>query len=189
MAKKVAPVNRWTIEETAFRSILTDHVGRRPRLQVQDLYKLIYQAVRGSEHAVHDPTEVRRQLETELRNMAAGPEEPEVEVLSAEGEIVRVNLRPYLAGGGDVDSLAEAFITTAQRYRQEEGRLRRYWEYAERMSRAGTLPLPPEELEGFYAAMERAGFPAVHHSDEYRAAYRPAYRVVAWAFLCRTTHE
>jgi hypothetical protein len=31
--------------------------------------------------------------------------------------------------------------------------------------------------------MEKQGFPAAHHSEQYEAAYRPAYRVIHRAYL------
>lgn len=35
----------------------------------------------------------------------------------------------------------------------------------------------------FQAAMAAQAFPAVHHSERYRQAYRPAYRVIVRGFL------
>ena len=52
-------------EETAFRRILSDQVVRYPWLEVQDLYKLIYQAGMGSEHACQDIVAARTANEFE----------------------------------------------------------------------------------------------------------------------------
>ena len=46
-------------EEDTCRQILAAHVKRYPRLEIQDLYKLVYQGALGSEHAVSDPAQTR----------------------------------------------------------------------------------------------------------------------------------
>jgi len=170
-------------EEATFRQILASQMERYPRLQVQDLYKLVLQAAMGSEHAVRDEAAARQWLESELSRLGDGPEEPEVESISPDGAIVRVHLRPYTAKGGDPHRLLAAFLETAREYKGEEARLQQYWLWAEEMCRSGQLPFREEDLRRFFADMEAQGYPAVHHSKQYRDAYRPAYRVVARAFL------
>jgi hypothetical protein len=172
-------------EEAAFRRLLTAQVSRYPRLEIQDLYKLIFQASFGSEHAVGDFEAARRRLMCELHELPSGPEEPTADPISPDGRIVRVNLRPYLANGGDPAALLEAFVRTGREYRGAGATLRRYWRYAERMATAGPLAFAPEALRGFFAEIQAAGFPAVHHSPAYTTAYRPAYRVVLYELLCR----
>jgi len=170
-------------QETAFRQILAQHAARYPRFQVQDLYKLVYQGALGSEHAVADASQARAWLEREVDGLADGPEEPVIEPISADGQVVRVNLRPYVAKGGDLEALLEGFIRTAREYKGTMALLKRYWSYAGRMAQSGALGLPVNELKCFFDEMRARGFPTVHHSQEYRSAYRPAYRVVAREFL------
>jgi hypothetical protein len=178
------PTTTLPSEEAAFRRLLTAQALRYPRLEIQDLYKLIFQAAFGSEHAVGDFEVVRGRLMRELRALTPDPEEPMAEPVSPDGRIVRINLRPYLANGGDPAALFEAFVRTGREYRGAGATLQRYWCYAERMATAGLLTFAPEALRGFFAKMQAAGFPAVHHSPAYTTAYRPAYRVVLYELLC-----
>jgi hypothetical protein len=173
----------FTPDEASFRRLLTTQLARYPQLEVQDLYKLIFQASFGSEHAVADAVVAHRRLERELHELADGPEEPIVDPISPDGRIVRINLRPYLAARGDVAGLLEAFVRTARDYRGTEATLHRYWRYAEHMAAASLLPFACEMLQGSFAAMQIKGFPAVHHSDMYAKTYRPAYRVIVRGFL------
>ena len=53
------------------------------------------------------------------------------------------------------------------------------------MAATGRLPFPEADARYVRDQVEAMSFPAVHHSDAFRAAYRPAYRVVACAFLPR----
>ncbi len=167
----------------AFRATLSDHLFRYPRLEVQDLYKLIYQAAMGSEHACQDIVAAHTWLEHELNGLSEGPEEPVVDPLSPDGRIVRVNLRPYRAAGGDQSGLLAAFIRTANEYQGTLTRLRQYWSYAERMARAKELPFSPNCLREVFAKLEAEGFPPVNHSEAYETAYHPAYRVIVREFL------
>lgn len=173
-------------EEASFRRILAEQVARYPRLEPQDLHKLIYQAAMGSEHAVSDNDMARTWLEHELEALADGPVEPVVETISPDGRLVRINLRPYLAAKDDRSALITAIVRTANEYKGTEARLKRYWSYAERMATDGELPFNCSALERFFAQMQEQGFPAVHHSTTYASAYHPAYRVIVYQFLGRS---
>jgi hypothetical protein len=179
------PTTALTPEEAAFRCILSNQIQRYPCLAIQDLYKLIFQASFGSEHAVVDRAAAGRWLERELRELAPGPEEPSIDPISADGRVVRINLRPYLMAQGNLAALLDAFVQTAREYRGTEAALHRYWHDAEYMAAAGLLPFAREALQGFFAQMQAADFPAVHHSPAYTTAYHPAYRVVLSEFLDR----
>ncbi len=137
----------------------------------------------GSEHAVQDVETAGSWLERELSDLDNGPEEPVMDKISPDGRIVRVNLRPYIASGGDHLALLNAFIRTANKYQGAWALLRRFWSFLDRMAASGELPFAWDELEGFFAKMEAKRFPAMHHSKAYQAAYHPAYRVIVHDFL------
>ena len=170
-------------EEMAFWRILVNQANRYPRLEARDLYKLAHQAALGSEHALTDVAGVRRWLEMELAEMGLGPAEPLLDPISADGGIVRLHLRPFVAEGGDPSALLDAFVRTAQEFHGSVETLRRYLRYAVKIDLGGNLPFTVEAMVHFFAHMETLGFPAAHHSDQYERAYRPAYRVVHRAYL------
>ena len=170
-------------EEIAFWRILAAQVSRYPQLEPCDLYKLAHQAALGSEHALTDRTGVNRWLERELAEMGTGPAEPLLDPISADGQIVRIYLRPYLAAGYDPSSLIDAFIRTAQEFHGSVETLRRYLRYAVKIDLGGDLPFTLHAVLAFFARMESLGFPAVHHSKRYELNYHPAYRVVHLAYL------
>jgi hypothetical protein len=172
-----------TEEEIAFWRILADQVRRYPRLEVRDLYKLAHQAALGSEHALTDQASVHRWLERELAEMGPGPADPLVDPISADGQIARLHLRPFLAAGGDPGILLTAFVRTAHEFHGSLETLRRYLRYAVKIDLGGDLPFTVEAMLKFFAYMESQGFPAVHHSEQYELAYRPAYRVIQRAYL------
>lgn len=174
--------DEYEVEET-FRRIIEDQCRRYPRLQLVDLYKLLYQASVGSEHAVSNEEAVRTWLERELATMGPGPSEPLVDPISPSGEIVRVHLRPYVEAGRDSEELLEAFLRTAREVQGSTDLLQQLGDVAVDMARMDLLPPELGSIGELLQRMERDGFPAAHHSSTFRRLYRPAYRVVACRFL------
>lgn len=157
----------------SFEKIFQSHARRYPSWQVQDVYKLVHQAALGPAHMVTNAETARAWLMRELAEMGEGPAEPVIDPISADGDIVRVHLRPYLAGGGDPETVLAAFLETANEY---HGELDTLEAYLGQVARNGAFPIPP--MEAFFREMKGRGFPAVHHSDVYKDLYRPAYRVI-----------
>ena len=171
------------VVQTDFQVIITHHVTRYPAVRLEDVYKLAHQAALGSEHAVLDRSAARRWLEQELAHLGEGPAEPLLDPISPDACILRVHLRPFVASGGDVAQLLEAFVRTAGEYRGSTTQLQAYWTSVEEMTTVGRLPFLHADAQDYWRQMEALGYPAAHHSTIYRATYRPAYRVVAYEFL------
>lgn len=158
-------------------TIINFHLSRYPAMQIQDLYKLIYQAAMGSEHAITDLEAVRIWFARELTELNDGPAEPLIDPISANGDIVRVHLRPFVASGHDPDLLLKAFIRTAHEYHGEIRMLEQYWQAA-----VDVAIFPAAQMNEYIRSMKEKNYPAVHHSPAYKQHYRPAYRIVALAF-------
>ena len=168
-------------EEVAVRGLLARQLARFPAMEPRDVYKLLHQATMGSRHAGLDSAMAAQWLERELRELGSGPDEAAFDTISADGLMVRVNLRPYLTAGGDRAALLRAFVRTAREFRGSTADLGRQLGYLERMARDGQILLPASGLRRYFDRMRAAGYPAAEHSAAYVAAYRPAYRVVLGA--------
>lgn len=166
-----------------FRSVLLEHASRYPKLEPQDCYKLLFQAVLGAEHAVTDEAGARRWMENELAALGDGPAEPLVDPISPHGALVRVHLRPFVARGGDPAKLVRAFVRTAGKKFGTRDDLAAAWTQVVALAYEKKLPFSDEAARAFGEKMRVAGWPAVHHSKIFGAEYRPAYRVVAREFL------
>lgn len=166
------------------RAILVEHTARYPSMSEQDVYKLLHQAARGPAHAALDQAAARMWMEREIamlrakRALAPLPGEPLVEEIDPHGQLVRVNLRPFLAAGGSAVSLADAFVQTAAEFSHGTTRLAEYLAAAGNVIRSGLSRLDSETLGQFAAEKLASDYPAVHHSPEYESAHIPAYRVV-----------
>jgi hypothetical protein len=72
--------------------------------------------VYGPAHAVPSREEAKGYLEEELAALPSGSQgEPLLDALSDEPALVRLNLRPFVAAGGDRERLLDAFVASAAR--------------------------------------------------------------------------
>lgn len=166
-----------------FQPLLRDHARRYPRLEPQDCYKLLFQAVLGAEHAVTDEAAARRWMDSELASLGDGPAEPLVDPITSDGALVRVHLRPFVARDGDPAKFVRAFVATAQKRFGTRDDVAAAWAQAIALAAERKLPFTPEAARAFGEKMRAAGWPAVHHSKAFGAEYRPAYRAIAREFL------
>jgi hypothetical protein len=82
-----------------------------------------------------------------------------------------------------VDVLIDAFVQTAHAYPAAPDRLERFCGCLGDLATAGGIAFPRDEVERYFKSIASRGYPVVHHSEAYRAAYRPAYRVVGLDLL------
>ena len=153
------------------------------KMQEEDLYKFLHQAAMGSEHAVKDSIMAKNWMSREIAGLDLNIKNKLIDTLSASGNLVRVNLRPFLEEGNDPDKLVNAFIRTANSFNGSADTLKRYLSIARRMIKRNQLPLDLDKLNNLTAEMEPKNFPAIHHSKKYEETYKPAYRVVASEYL------
>jgi hypothetical protein len=170
-------------ETTSLRRIISAQVARHPRMEPQDLYKLLHQAAMGTTHAIEDTVTVRLWMERELTTMGDRPVDALVDTIAPDGSVVLVNLRPWVAAGRSTDSLLAAFVRTAGAIPQDTAKLGRFLAVADLMAGEGALPFGAPAWRDLVAGQRRNGFPAVHHSASYEIAYHPAYRVVQGALV------
>ena len=161
-----------------FALILLSQMPRYPKMQIQDVYKLIHQAAMGSEHAIRDPQEAESWLERELQEMRTSIPEPLIDPISPDGKIIRVHLRPYVDSGRDTKNLLNAFIRTSTDFCGNIKNLEEYWDCA-----VQTKIFPTRTMNKFIQTMKSNDYPAIHHSAGYKQLYHPAYRVIWGKFL------
>lgn len=159
--------------------LLDRHLARYPRMQLEDVYKLLHQAALGGGHAVGDEAAARRRLDDEIAALGDGPEEPARDPISPDGKLARIHLRTFLAAGGDPADLHRAFLASARGYPAAPDKLAKFCGCLGDLAGAGGLPFAQPDVVRYFADIARAGYPVVHHSQAYRDAYKPAYRVVA----------
>ena len=157
------------------REFILTHCARYPALRPGDLIKALHQSTFGCGHLVRDPSAAAEFIRTEAAGCVRGIS-PEVEAL--DGDFVRVHLWALAENKVTPEALAERFAASAAvecgSGEEIEERLGVLLELAEE----GKLPFPLEEAEEAVTIWRQRGYPACHHSEQFRAAYAPAYRVL-----------
>jgi hypothetical protein len=155
------------------------HLEEHPFAGAEDLYKFLHQAVFGPGHAIENREAAETWLRREIEDLGPPLEgEAACEALGGEPPLVRVNLRPFVAGGFDHEQLLEAFIVSAHRMRDDRRQMEVVMALAVKYVQcAGRGELAPE-LKTLSTELADKGYPSTHHSQAYVEAYRPAYRVV-----------
>lgn len=153
------------------RERLIAHCRAYPRLQIQDLFKYLFQSAFGCEHAVSS-------LETAVARIKAEPVSTLGEVEPLDGNYSRVPL-----GLLSPATLGHLFLLSAKTETDGAVRLTEKLAVAREMIAEGSLPFAIDAFDDAVAAWTAAGYPALHHSEAFRATYRPSYRVIANAFV------
>jgi len=164
-------------ESRDVEGLIRRHLERRPQMRAADIYKLLYQGVFGVGHLLGEGA--RHRLEAEAGNLCLDDqlEEPFIEKVSADGSMLRVNLRPYLRRGLPLNKLFSVMEASAH----EKGKVKDFlkaWSIFKDLVKSGKLSFDEEEIEELDRQLESGGCPPQHHSEAYRSVYIPSYRVV-----------
>jgi hypothetical protein len=152
------------------------HVERYPLMRVQDVYKMLYQGEFGIGHLLGDGRGARRYLLEEVATMDTTDRAEELlEPVSADGGMVRVNLRPFRRSGVAPDLLLQAMMATAAGAAGDTARFVATWRSF--VSSDASRPFDREELRLWDARVSAGDIRVAHHSPAYETAYHPAYRV------------
>lgn len=168
-------------------------VKKRPEMELQDLYKLLYQARFGIGHLISSREHAAAYLKQEIASVrsawdgtdrdTANLEEALIESCSVDSRMVRINLRPFVRQGLDQEELLDAMMETAAQTVPDSALLRRDWQEVGEMIRRAILLYKMEDYAELTRMLQERHFPAVHHSERYSRAYQPAYRVVLRAAI------
>lgn len=170
------------VDRERIEALLRENYERRPLMRATDFYKLLYQGAFGVAHIMGDAAWDWLSKEAGSVDINEHPGEPLVEDASADGSMVRVNLRPYLRRGLPLEDLFEAMENTALLEGSREEFLEA-WDALKGLAASGEIQVDPGELEALDEELRWGGPTPHHHSDAYREEYHPAYRIVGGEFL------
>ncbi len=154
--------------ESKTRTLLLEHYRKYPLLQAEDIFKYLFQSAFGCEHLVSDYAAALNYIKKERELLESLPTLDELD-----GDYTRVHISCL-----EPETLARLFCLSAKK---EDGlaSLERKLEVTKELVADGSLPLDGEEFAKKLAAWREKGYPALHHSDVFREAYHPAYRVIS----------
>ena len=155
------------------RAALLSHVESYPSLEIQDIFKFIFQSALGCEHMVSDRERVLSYIRYELSAMPKG--EPKIEPL--DGDYSRVHLSCVGEGITD-EQLADIFLMSSRREPNGKENIEKKLLVAREMIESGEMRFSVSDFDAAVNEWRTLGYPAIHHSVAFREAYHPAYRVI-----------
>lgn len=164
--------------DITFESCLLEQLSKHPAMQAQDLVKLCYHAACGADHLLRDLDGARAFFLAEYENTP--PAEGDLYEPVSEN-YARVNIAQWKQRGLKADWLFKLFCLSAVHDENSREKL---------LQNIGTVEcmlshthISRVEWDEYITDYVNQGLPAVHHSDVYRQAERPAYRLVKLPLL------
>ena len=155
-----------------FEQILAAQRERYPLMRPRDFGKLAYQSEFGAEHLVADEAQMKSRLEEEWDSVPVGAAYHPPEDIG--GGLCRFYLNDIEDKNIAVEVLVKLFILTAKERRGSGEGLE------EKLSALEKLPVPG--MKEWLSEYRSQGCPPVRHSEEYRQAYAPCYRLLKWEY-------
>lgn len=149
-------------------TLLYTHLDTHPKAEIRDAVKFLYQACFGGGHMIPDPNVSYVYL---CREAASLPKDRETPVIEDMGDYVRLDLSAlqrispktmnamFVASAKDAPQDKSKFIKLLEAFTESD-----YFDKEQKIT--------------YLRHYSASGYPAVHHSDAYRIAYSPAYRVI-----------
>ncbi len=159
------------------RRFLINHVERYPLAQPRDVYKLIFQGVYGVSHIITGKAKEYLWEEAGRIPLEDYPDRPLIEPVSPDGSMVRVNLRPFLRRNLSLDVLFRVMTASATMTGNNE-KFIELWKVFVNIVESGELTMEWELIKEIRDSIDKNGINPMHHTEPYRQAYYPAYRVV-----------
>lgn len=176
-----------------WKDILKEQSRLHPAMEPQDVCKLIYQAAFGAEHLLENRETARDFFQQEYERTEAA-EGPLCEQIYQ--NICRVNLGAWKWKNLPADWLFQMFAGSAALQKngrkdhreslQADSRKEKFRELAEAAGEAaaeGYFPFSADELAQYALEYGKQGLHPVHHSEGYRRAEKPGYRLADIRYL------
>ena len=149
-------------------------------MEPTDAVKLLYQHAFGCGHLIEDETRCAQRLEAE--QAATPPDDGAAAATPIGNGLCRLNLAARAVRALRPARIAAMMRLTAESLEGDGDRFEKSLALLCDLAARGETPFSREALEAYLTEYRKAGCPAVSHSPAYRAAYRPAYRVVSSDF-------
>lgn len=159
---------------------IKSQLEHHPSMQPQDIIKLCYQAAFGAEHLLLDKVRALTFFNEEYTNI-----EPHASNLYEQisDNIYRINLATWKAVGIPSEWLFEMFVNSLKPVDNGQDAFFKYLNAFEENCDSLQLAFSFDEWLEFKTNYLKDGIRAIHHSQTYRDAEKPAYRIVNARFI------
>jgi hypothetical protein len=154
------------------KEFLGYHLELRPRMQVEDVFKLLFQANYGNGHSISESAFAHLNEELSCLDYNSNGHDSLTEPVSIDTSLVRVNLRPFVLAGHSSRKLYELMETSGARQGSFDTLMAQWEDF---------MQLCPSCFSFDQADIACFKVPDTlpRHSALYHQLYAPAYRIVA----------
>lgn len=157
--------------------ILKEHSARYPLMRPCDAVKLIYQNEFGGGHLINDKTGARLYLQHEYALIEQSASAPLYENIG--NGLARLQLAAFDANRMSLEAAFEWFYaSSACVHGNIDSFMDKLKVLTDLAQKDGMFSFTAHELKEYLKDYSSRGYPMVSHSAQYRAAYKPAYRVI-----------
>lgn len=158
--------------------IIKHHQQTKQHFSIQDAYKLLYQCNFGVSHILENKEHAKQFLVKEFNSITPSQKEPLIESISTDDQVVRINLRTFKSHNNDINALFRVMLDSALEINGSMSDFINLWQEFKIAVEDGFLTFNKNEMRTFDNLVITQNYPVMHHSDKYRQANQPAYRVV-----------
>ncbi len=157
--------------------ILINHYKKYPQMQLGDFYKLIYQNEFAGGHLIEDIKSSYKYLEEEFNSLNKRYK-PDSMFEDIGNGLVRIYLNSLTGTAIGLSTVNKFFVNTANSVigsiKRFEAKLNIFY----KCCREGILPYDAQKVSDFLDEQKNKSYKHISHSEEYRKAYMPSYRVI-----------
>ena len=156
---------------------IKEYFSQYKAYSAQDVFKFCYQSVFGCEHIVRDLEGCVQWIKDEF---AQNNSQRRIENLA--GNFARVHLG-FLAKGLSPETFGKLLYLSAKREKGSREDLEQMLSLCRKLVQSGEISVALKDFDESLIKWREQGFPAIHHSKDFRQTYAPAYRVIHADFV------
>ena len=168
--------------EERIENAINEQLARFPKSTLQDIYKNFYQDKFGAEHAAPSRERAQNYLDYELQNMTDADTAEFVEKIGWRNDYVRVPLALIKNDKLSADTLLNAFLESAQGNFSENiaDEWAKEWTTIVNIIEQNNIKIDNFDADKIRidSLLQQHPTMALHHSEAFREAYKPHYRIV-----------
>jgi len=172
------------------KNLLQKQYSMYPKMQLQDMVKLIYQNEFAGGHMIKNENDSLQRLQEEcsvLERNSPNVSIPEYAFEEIGNDLCRLHLRALQCNNIELTTINRFFLNTANSICGSVQSVEEKLEILRQCCKNKELPYSLEEFDAYLQEYKHQGYRPVSHSEIYRTAYAPAYRIVKSEY--RDFHE
>ncbi len=172
-------------DKKELRKLLLRHFERYPAMQIRDMVKLIYQNEFAGGHLITNEKDSIDRLIEEFETLSKHDHDAQGLVPFEEiaNGLCRLHLKKLIDSDISLETVNQMFVSTATSVLGSIDSFEDKLTVFRQCCIDKELPYPAEDVDAYLADYKSMGYPAVSHSEPYRQAYSPAYRIIKSEYM------